>query len=429
MNNKNVEISVIITTHNRKYEVARALHSVLNQTKPPFEIIVVDDYSTDGTQEYLKKQFKPEYRYIYNRTLRGAGRSRNIGIAAARGEYIAFLDSDNEWYANKLEQMIKICEKKSDIDIICSKYKKHIEFNTYIYPGDVVEAQLSIDKEILLHNIADASATLYRKSFLEEVDGFAENMSTNIDWELMLRAFNRMSPNVYKIQEVLSENWEMHDSLSSNSEIEIPERIKMLNFYWNNVTDNKMKSLFYKQYVIEHVEYPSEYEKRFHFREWVANDLLWTECEYIYYDEQINSIMDKLATCEKQVLRKTSFYNMLYYWIDSKQKKNCFSKVLHQIDIYKVAIYGFGKHGKLLLKDLLDDGVEVDYIIDKEPKELYCENIKILGLKQELPMTDAIIITPYLEIESIEKELKTKTNAKIISLEYLVRQMQQVEET
>ena len=86
MKNQDIEISVVITTRNRRYEVARALQSVLKQTVPPLEIILVDDNSTDGTEDYLKKHFQGRYKYIYNRTVRGAGRSRNIGIAAARGE-------------------------------------------------------------------------------------------------------------------------------------------------------------------------------------------------------------------------------------------------------------------------------------------------------------------------------------------------------
>ena len=427
MKNQDIEISVVITTRNRRYEVARALQSVLKQTVPPLEIILVDDNSTDGTEDYLKKHFQGRYKYIYNRTVRGAGRSRNIGIAAARGEYIAFLDSDNEWYSNKLERMREICEKDSSIDVVCSKYRKHIEFSSYIYPGDTVEEQLNIAEEILLHNLADASASLYKKSFLEEIDGFSEDMYTNIDWELLLRAFKMLSPNVKKIQDVLSENWEMYDGLSAQSECEISERIQMLNEYWNGISNSHMNSLFYKQFIIDHIEYNSEYEKRFQFYKWMNYDPQWIECEYSYYEENMKAINYKLLDCERMLYRKSSGYELLYNWISVKQQNYSFAKILAQMKIDKVAVYGIGKHGKLLLDELLAAGVEVNFIVDKEPKEMYYKDIKVYTLKKELPFTDAIIVTPYLEIDSVKKELELKTNARIISLEDLILGLQQLE--
>lgn len=96
-------VSVVIPTYNRAHLVGRAIQSVLNQTYQDFEIIVVDDGSTDNTEEVVKSFNDPRIRYIRHDQNRGGSAARNTGIKMARGEYIAFQDSDDEWLPEKLE--------------------------------------------------------------------------------------------------------------------------------------------------------------------------------------------------------------------------------------------------------------------------------------------------------------------------------------
>ncbi len=93
-------ISVIIPTYNRRELLARALKSVINQTCPAAEIIVIDDGSIDETGRMVRQQF-PQVHYIYQRN-RGVSHARNVGIKHAGGDWIAFLDSDDEWLPDKL---------------------------------------------------------------------------------------------------------------------------------------------------------------------------------------------------------------------------------------------------------------------------------------------------------------------------------------
>src|ERR1035438_5349058 len=101
-------VSVVVPTFNRSRQVQSALKSVLAQTYPEFEVIVVDDGSTDGTAEALQQFIsqrggngKP-IRYFFQSN-QGQSAARNKGIAEARGEWIAFLDSDDVWLPEKLE--------------------------------------------------------------------------------------------------------------------------------------------------------------------------------------------------------------------------------------------------------------------------------------------------------------------------------------
>ncbi len=100
-------ITVIIPTYNRAHLIERAIKSVLGQTYKEIEVFIIDDASTDNTKEVVK-QFKSKcIHYIRLKTNKGVSNARNIGIEKAKGEYIAFLDSDDEWLPTKLEQQIK----------------------------------------------------------------------------------------------------------------------------------------------------------------------------------------------------------------------------------------------------------------------------------------------------------------------------------
>ncbi len=106
MTEKRPTVSVIIPTYNRAHLLGRAIESVLDQTYQDFEIIVVDDASADETEEVVKSFGDDRINHIRHQKNKGGSAARNTGIKAARGEFIAFLDSDDEWVPKKLEKEI-----------------------------------------------------------------------------------------------------------------------------------------------------------------------------------------------------------------------------------------------------------------------------------------------------------------------------------
>lgn len=118
-------VSVIIPTFNRAILVMEAIDSVLKQTFQDFEILVVDDGSTDTTKEEVARINSEKIRYIYQ-VNKGPAAARNTGIRAASGQYIAFLDSDDLWLPRKLEKQIELFEKLTpDVGLVhCSVYLK-----------------------------------------------------------------------------------------------------------------------------------------------------------------------------------------------------------------------------------------------------------------------------------------------------------------
>jgi len=108
-----IRISVVMPAFNIEKYIGRAIKSVLSQTRPADEIIVVDDGSTDGTAAEIKK-FGEQIRYIHQENS-GPGAARNTGIKAARYEWIAFLDGDDEWLSEYLEKQLELLQRNKDL--------------------------------------------------------------------------------------------------------------------------------------------------------------------------------------------------------------------------------------------------------------------------------------------------------------------------
>ena len=100
-------ISVVIPTYNRKKQLPECIRSVLAQTYRNIEVLVVDDASTDGTEELFHEIEDPRLHYLRYETNRGACYARNYGAKRAKGELIAFQDSDDTWYEDKLEKQYR----------------------------------------------------------------------------------------------------------------------------------------------------------------------------------------------------------------------------------------------------------------------------------------------------------------------------------
>ena len=117
--------SIIIPTYNRANEIIDTLHSVLNQTYKDFEIIVIDDFSDDETEVIIKKKNIPNLIYIKNKRNKGASGARNSGCEIANGEWLTFLDSDDIWEPNKLEEVYKSIQTNQYLVYYSGYYKFH----------------------------------------------------------------------------------------------------------------------------------------------------------------------------------------------------------------------------------------------------------------------------------------------------------------
>ena len=178
-------ISVIIPVYNRRDVVCRAINSALSQSLKAEEIIVVDDGSTDGTYEKIKHDYPDVQTIRIDHS--GVSAARNAGIKIAKGEWIAFLDSDDEWKKDKL---------KIQMDFI-KKYPEIVFFHTdekWVRKGKVVNPPVKYKKsggDVFFNNLPitmiGASTVMIKKTAFESIGLFDEKMPVCEDYDLWLR--------------------------------------------------------------------------------------------------------------------------------------------------------------------------------------------------------------------------------------------------
>jgi glycosyltransferase involved in cell wall biosynthesis len=180
-------VSVVIPTYNRARQIEAALESVLAQTYPEFEVIVVDDGSTDGTGEALRQLITQPggrgapIRYFFQPN-QGQSMARNKGIAEARGEWIAFLDSDDVWLPEKLEWQVRALEQFRDQCSACFTDSRMVNYpggdtTGFLAVGRRYEQDIGIDTNAV-RNLGRSfgnywvSALLARSDLVREIAGF-----------------------------------------------------------------------------------------------------------------------------------------------------------------------------------------------------------------------------------------------------------------
>jgi glycosyltransferase involved in cell wall biosynthesis len=178
-------VSVIIPTFNRGYCLAESIRSVLDQSFTDFELIVVDDGSTDNTPEIMRSF--PDIRPVWLQENRGVSFARNRGLEQAKGEWIAFLDSDDLWEPLKLETQVQWVKRHPEFHAVytdeiwirngvrvnpMNKHRKH--------SGDIFHFCLPLC-------IVSPSSVILRAELLREVGGFDESMPVCEDYDLWLR--------------------------------------------------------------------------------------------------------------------------------------------------------------------------------------------------------------------------------------------------
>lgn len=179
------ETSVIIPTFNRLKMLKRACKSVLDQSYTDYELIVVDDGSIDGTKEYLKS-LKGKILYIYQENS-GVSSARNNGIKNSRGNFIAFLDSDDEWKKDKLE--IHIDYMKMNSKILISQTEED-----WVRNGNVVNPKFKHIKpsgKIFYNSLElctiSPSTVMMRKEYFDLIGLFDENLPACEDYDMWIR--------------------------------------------------------------------------------------------------------------------------------------------------------------------------------------------------------------------------------------------------
>lgn len=189
-------VSVIIPTYNRDTFIKEAIESALYQTYPAFEIIVVDDGSTDNTKEVVQK-FGMLVKYLYQ-TNRGPAAARNLGLKLAQGDFIAFLDSDDIWELNKNWAQVTFLRKYEDVEMVFGHLTNVREAGTHGKPEILNEIVYRYFKEnyaggdksfeyLTVENIIPTPSVMFRTKCIEKIGYIDETLQCAEDYDYWLR--------------------------------------------------------------------------------------------------------------------------------------------------------------------------------------------------------------------------------------------------
>lgn len=200
-------VSVIIPVFNRVKLITRSINSVMYQTYPVDEIIIIDDGSNDGTYDLIRKTF-PQVILIHQEN-KGVSSARNVGIKKAKSTWIAFLDSDDEWLPEKIEKQMIMLNKNPSYKI-CHTDEKWIRNHVYVNPmkkhkkygGDIYNKCLPLC-------VISPSSIIIHKDIFDDVGVFDEDLQVCEDYDFWLRMCSKYS--VLYLEKKLVKKYGGHD--------------------------------------------------------------------------------------------------------------------------------------------------------------------------------------------------------------------------
>ncbi len=215
-----LRVSVVLPTYNRLRTLPRAIQSVLAQTYADLELIVVDDGSSDGTEAFVRGLQDPRLVYLRREQPSGVSAARNFGIAAARGELLAFQDSDDEWLLHKLKAQVDLLDKLGDeFALVGSTVMRYTGGPVTTVSWPLAGEGPEVDPQRLIGDfIAYIQSALVRRRCIEHAGGFDAAMKVCEDWELCLR----LVKNRYRlatVPELLVITYETAGSLAAQQDL------------------------------------------------------------------------------------------------------------------------------------------------------------------------------------------------------------------
>jgi cellulose synthase/poly-beta-1,6-N-acetylglucosamine synthase-like glycosyltransferase len=185
------KVSVICTARNAAATIAATLDSILAQDMPDWEMVIVDDGSTDETVTVVSRYARadPRIRLVTTGGI-GRGRALNRAIAEAKADLVANLDADDESHPCRLRCQLEALERHPDFDLLCTDYVAILGYGSPQWPNHLGSAALpvvNVTSRLMFENPVIHSSALMKKSLLRKIGGYSETRNTQLDYDLWVR--------------------------------------------------------------------------------------------------------------------------------------------------------------------------------------------------------------------------------------------------
>lgn len=391
-------VSVIIPTYNRKDKIINAIGSVLDQTYKNIEVIVVDDGSTDGTVDVVKKLRDPRVFYI-SQSNRGPAAARNRGVRESHGEYIAFQDSDDFWKPEKLEIQMHRMRQDDRLDMVYSAFYFCKEGTKVKCPSDsfsIRELEDELFTSLCRRNLITPQTVLIKKKCFEKIGGYVEKLQCLEDWEFAFRIAKQ-----YKIGYVNECLMELNYTSGGVNE-RWRESAKTLLYILKKHFANDLKNENMIEILMERLAMISPCESMI---EW-KRELI---PQFIQSEQDFNLLLQAQVKNKKQQL-----YTDTLLKIKDKEKFEMFVKKNGLDEYDRIAIYGAGRMGVYLAEGLHQINIKVAFFIDRN--SVCLNGYRVVKPKEINCVPDAILVTIPEGINHVDIELGVKDRIKFVNI-------------
>ena len=428
---KQPKVSVIIPTYNSAKYLLPAIDSILNQTYTDYEIIVIDDGSTDNTYEIIKPYLE-QVRYIQQEN-QGVSAARNRGLNLARGELIAFLDADDLFLPHKLAEQVAVFDQQPDIGIVNSGFRIIKEDGEVVTDIERWKEIPDLTPEVwLLHKPVLPSAMMFRREWFDKVGGFDRRFFSCEDVEITLRMVINGCQAVWLPQVTVcyrrhdrSATWGNSVRQAKNAEemqqhlftqLDLPESMRSLerrSWFYHLVW---LAWLCYQSGCIkEMAEYldKSRYYTLYSFPETIASWIkTFANCSKIYGYEFDAYGFSKLPEWQQIIsrLKVSRFFDDYYQQVNDYQQDLSYQPEKSETSLYAETYFHLGN--ELTKQRNLDQAI-IFYrkAIELEPKNCWYHNGLANALQSKYDLEAAIAVYQQaIRLKPSEKQFQDNFN-------------------
>lgn len=407
-------VSIILPTYNRGYIIENAIESVLEQTYKDFELIIVDDGSSDETFQVVSGFDDKRIRYKRLDSNKGGNYARNIALATSEGEYIAFIDSDNTWNNDHLRNRMVMLKGISQPVMSFGRMEmmgERNECSIAIFPDASREKLSDRDKLIklmMIKNRIDTNTVVVSRDCIGVEKGFDTDFSRFQDWDFFFGLLLDKRNKCIFDDRVSVKHYNLDDSITSKPELYWSNRLRMVKKYKDIIKSYQMERIV-EEYLSAEIQGEGNYS--FLYQSVLnENDSFMTE----YMTRII------LSAAEREKRTANMLKKMLQ--VSDKIKENLIS--LEKKINGNIVIYGNGYFGRQILDILRVCGISVDYIVDRRNSYHVMDGICYIDSIDGVENAELVIVAMASDADNVAKIVRSKTKALVYTIENLMDSIQ-----